>query len=241
MSKAIALLLLLTFSIQTMAQSFMPNKSVSSIMQKYDYLLNVHPEAHLTQFKEAQLKNFEMEITEIAKTKSPKQLRAEVKAILNQIPTREQRVTFDKIIKNSTPKEIAAFLLNPSLLQSALQGEGANFALNFNSENLLQYITLALAAALILAIIIEVVKNAQYEHFRASVGGSCGGLSSFEKDAIKQRAKDKCYTQAKYPGTCEQDDFGTQTESSYDEYGDTTSTWDICEAHWRAKKRLTRL
>lgn len=228
--------MILTFSLQSIAAKVPSNNSIANVMTKYDYLLTAHPQAHEEEFAKQNLEAMKKEMKSLTSKMSKDQLNIELETILKKVPTSEQRVAFQKLLETSTPEQVAAFFTSPKLLQAALRGEGANFAMNWE-ENGAMYVLGALFLSLIVVAIIEAIKYSKYEWFYASNGLECRLLSSAEQNDILRRALRKCRDGATHPETCERYSFGDDTDSWEDSNGNTYEDTD-CEAAYRAKKKL---
>ncbi len=233
-------LLIFTFSLQSMA-STMPKNNIANVLVKYDYLLTAHPQAHEEGFAKDNLKAMKEEIASLTQNMSKEELNAELETVLQKVPTIEQRVAFRKLIESSTPEQVAKFFSNPKLLQAALRGEGANFAMNWE-ENAAAYVLAALVLALVIAVIFEAIRNAKYQFFTSSSPWECSYLSEIEKNDLLRSALRKCREGANYPETCEREHYGDRTETytSYNDGEEETYEDTDCVAEYRALKKVDK-
>jgi hypothetical protein len=237
MKNLLIYILVLTFSLQTIA-AVKQKPSISSVMIKYDYLLTAHPQAHVEEFKTKNLEQFKEELSSLTNSMTKSQLASQLEVLLEKVPTKKEREAFRKVLESSTASELNKFLANPKLFSAALQGEGANFAMNWE-ENGAIYGLLILMAVGVVFLILDTIKHMKYEFFtaRSSYGLACSDLSSFEKNELDRRALRDCRDNALYPETCEQSDFGGRTYRQ--DYDDGTYYEEpYCESEYRAKRKL---
>jgi hypothetical protein len=228
-------LLTLSFSLQSIAVN-MPKNSISSVMTKYDYLLTAHPQAHETEFSANTLKAMKSELAQMASSMTKEELSLELEVLLKQVPTIEQRVSFTKLLETATPEQISSFFANPKLLEAALRGQGANFAMDWDEYGAVMVLG-ALVLALVVAVIVQAIKDSRYQFFTAWNGSQCASLSASVKADLLEEAKNKCLSGATHPETCEKSRFGDKTSWQTSPYGDEYEDTD-CEAEYRAKKKL---
>ncbi len=230
MLKWITNLLLFIFCFNSFALPLKKASDVSEVMQKYDYMLTAHPEAHDKSFRAKTMEDFKEELMSSVSKANDAELQIAFDSILNEIPSQEKRETYLKVLKNSSKEEVASYLTDPKLLEDALRGESANF---FITGDLVLDIALILIGALILYAIIEAIvfaiKYKKYEStYSFSWGGACTisnmeyNYSYYEIEAIKDNAYNKCRNEAEHPSTCSWAGWSWSEDSTYDEYYDTS-------------------
>jgi hypothetical protein len=216
----------------------MPKNTIASVMTKYDYLLTAHPQAHESEFATKTLKDMNAEVAALTGKMSKEDLHAELELFLNKVPTKEQRDAFTKLMASSSTVEMANFFTKPELMQAALRGESANFALSF-SENPEMFVIPTLILGLAIVAIIYAIKNAKYQTFESSYFLECQYLSSGEQEALKESAKQKCLAGATNPETCKLDSFRDETTNYQGGQGGTeTYEKTECVATYRALKKV---
>ncbi len=237
MKNLLIYILVFTFSFQVLAQTA-PKPSINSVMAKYDYLMTAHPQAHEEAFKKDNLEKFKQELATLTQKMSKEEVEAELEILLEKVPTKSQRTAFRKLLKSSTASELATFFANPKLLSAGLQGEGANFAMNWE-ENGATIGLLALLMVGAIFLILDAIKHMKYEFFtyRSSYGVGCNDLSSDEKNELDRGALRDCRNNAAHPETCEQSDFGSRTyRTDYDDGSYYEEPY--CESEYRALRKL---
>jgi hypothetical protein len=217
----------------------MPKNTIANVMTKYDYLLTAHPQAHEEEFASKNLKAMKSEITALTKSMSKSELSAQLEVIIDKVPTEKQREAFRKLMETSTPEQLATFMASPKLLQAALRGEGANFALNWSENAGLHIFTGVIVAAFLVLIITQIIRHAKYEFFSSQRYGECSDLTQSVKDEINNTAKDYCLRGARHPETCERDSFKTYYDSGVDQWGYDYSD-PKCEATYKARKKVEK-
>ncbi len=235
---------LFVFSFQTIAAPLNEAKSIKDVMVKYDYLLSAHPDAHKKEFRDKMIKKFQEDLKVSVNNTSKEELKKSFDQLLNEIPSKEKRETYLKVLKNSSKKEIVSYLTDPTLLQDSLKGESANFFIT--NSVALDIIIIVFGGLILYAIIEAIVVAIKYETFKSyslSFGGACTtsnlewNYSYAQIEAAKDNAYSKCRNGAKHPSTCKWAGWDWNETSYYDEWDDSTYYDCSVKATYRADRK----
>ena len=246
-NQLITFLLLITFSFNSLAGTIGNAKDISEIMIKYDYLLSSHPNAHEKDFQKTTLENFKKDLQAAVSTTDKNELEKSFQEVVKNIPSKEKRDAYLKVLRNSSQSQVAAMLANPDILKSSLRGESANFFLGSDAPLGLNIAVTLVAGLILYAIISAVVFSIKYETFNSYQvrTGECT-YSSLEYNAssstisdMKEDARRDCKNGAKNPSTCEPNgwDYSESTEYSQS-YPHETYTECYISYEYKAKKKL---
>jgi hypothetical protein len=230
-------IMLMTFSFTSIAAPYSQNKSISSIMTKYDYLMTSHPQSHEEAFQADTMKKFKMDLSKAVKDASKEELLESFDDVLAEIPTKEKREVYLKLLKNSSKEEMTAFLASPRLLTDALQGQSANFFVD--GEPMISAVLILIVGIIIMAVVIGTIEDSKYEFFASFevAGGSCTYLDEGTRAAMKENALSRCASGATHPDTCVSTGFTThQNSERYDDDYQFPERFYSCTAGARADK-----
>jgi hypothetical protein len=210
-----ACLLTFVFSFSALAQPYTQlGLSPASVMDKYDYILTAHPQAHESEFQKENIKKYKEELQKSLKESSLEDIKDTLEQVVAKIPQEAKREAYTKILNNSSQKQLLKFISSPELMQSALVGESANFSL-YRDEPLIAVTHILITGLLLFVIIDTIVKSKRptYRSYPVKVEGLtyCSKstfnqyVSSAERENMKQDAKEKCKTQSPRPDTCKSD------------------------------------
>jgi hypothetical protein len=216
---------MLTFSFTAIATPFTQSKNISNIMSNYDYLVTSHPQAHEVEFQKESLKKFKADLEVAVATASEKELKESFDKILAEIPTKEKREVYLKLLQNSSKTEIAAFLASPKLLAETLQGQSANFFVR--GEPMINAMIFLFAGLIIAAIVNSIIQHAKYQFYNSyEVSGGCSAQYNDTKEALKANVMGKCLADATNPETCRHTGFSTGED--IDTYCDRDREGEYC-------------
>ncbi len=208
-----ALILMLTFSFTALAQPYSQiNLSPSAIVKKYDYILTAHPQAHEDSFQNENLKKYKEELSASLSRSSEEEVKESFEQIIAKIPQRSKREAYLKVLKNSTQEELLAFISAPALMNDALAGEGANFAL-ITDEPLIVATYIIMTGLILFVMINAIVKSnrPRFASYPVTIQDVpyCADytfnqyVSSAERNNMKADAKMRCESESPRPDTCE--------------------------------------
>ena len=212
MRSLLAFLLLLTFSFTALAQPYAQTMlSPSAIMEKYDYLLTSHPQAHEAEFKREKLLKYKQELTASLANSTEEEVKQSFESVVAKIAHAEKREAYLKILKNSTKQQLTDFMTAPALMSSALAGESANFSI-ITDEPLIS-ITYIVMTGLILFVIINAIAKSnrpKYVSYPTTIENVtfCADytfnqfVSTAEKENMKTDARMRCESESPRPDTC---------------------------------------
>ncbi len=221
--------LLITFSLSF--NSFALNKtesnqSLQEIIKKYDYLLSSHPNAHIESFRKKAIRDFDEDFSRLVQGRSLQELRNQALIIVAKVPKDDKRAELSMMINHGSKSDLISLLKNKAFIRDAFQGEGANFTssqVSFSSV-----VGALLVVSLIYVIIDEISEAINYEVFSSystyasfnSFTGTCeySYVSSYEKELMKEDARQSCLALAKYPETCRFHEYGKFKTYEYTEY-----------------------
>jgi hypothetical protein len=205
--------------------------SISALLMKYDYALTSHPQAHEEVFIKANLQKLKADLNTLTSKMTKEELISELEVVLAKVPTQEQRDAFVKLLESSTTQELANFFANPALLEAALRGEGANFAMNWE-DNAAGYVLGAALIVLVIGAIIQGIKKSKYDYFVVSSGSS--NCSNSTLNDLIDSAHNQCLAGASNPDNCELDYVVGANQTTTNASGAQIEI--SCEAGYKAKK-----
>ena len=190
------------------------SSSIAKVIKKYDFMLSAHPSAHLESFKEKALNNFKKEIEALTENFSKEELVKIFEELVVNTPSKEKRESYLKLLRSSTRAEIEAFAFDQELLEETFRGEGSNFTGDVGE-------TLLYAALIGAAVYAIIFINSRYEFFTSrritdhlfGEHDVCSrfDFSQFERNTLREEARQLCLSNARFPQTCEFSSFPTST------------------------------
>ncbi len=216
MKKILSIILSVLLTSSTFATS---NTSIKELILKYNYNLNSHPKAHISEFRKKTTDEFKEELKEQLSTYSEEEAKKEFLQILQQIPSKESRESLMNGIESLTNEDLLRLSTDLNLLERAIKGEGSNFTSSSQLDMLKTISTVAIMAAIAIYFyidtkrIIDENKNKDYEDFYSYglyifTSDQCTHssltymLTEQEKISMESAVMNKCEISAIQPETC---------------------------------------